>query len=86
MVFGALGLLLMVADVRWQLTQPLRSALSVVLYPVQWLAMRPVVWGGLMGESLQLRDEAQQEAKQLRDQLLAPVSYTHLTLPTIYSV
>ncbi|MEY4155412.1 MAG: rod shape-determining protein MreC, partial [Pseudomonadota bacterium] len=71
MVFGALGLLLMVADVRWQLTQPLRSALSVVLYPVQWLAMRPVVWGGLMGESLQLRDEAQQEAKQLRDQLLA---------------
>ena len=43
MVFGALGLLLMVADVRWQLTQPLRAALSVVLYPVQWLAMRPVV-------------------------------------------
>ncbi len=70
MVFGALGLLLMVADVRWQLTQPLRSALSVVLYPVQWLAMRPVVWGGLMGESLQLRDAAQQEVKVVREQLL----------------
>jgi rod shape-determining protein MreC len=70
MVFGALGLLLMVADVRWQLTQPLRSALSVVLYPVQWLAMRPVVWGELLGESLQSRDAAQQEARQNREQLL----------------
>jgi rod shape-determining protein MreC len=70
-VFGALGLLLMVADVRWQLTQPLRATLSVVLYPVQWLAMRPVVWGGLMGESLQLRDVAQQEAQRLREQLRA---------------
>ena len=71
MVFGALGLLLMVADVRWQLTQPLRSALSVVLYPMQWLALRPVVWSGLLGESLQLRDAAQEEARQLRGQLLA---------------
>jgi rod shape-determining protein MreC len=71
MVFGALGLLLMVADVRWQLTQPLRSALSVVLYPVQWLAKRPVVWGGMLGESLQLRDTAQHEARQAQDQLLA---------------
>jgi rod shape-determining protein MreC len=70
MVFGALGLLLMVADVRWHLTQPLRSALSVVLYPVQWLAMRPVVWSGLMSESLQLRDAAQQESRQMREQLL----------------
>ena len=71
MVFGALGLLLMVADVRWHLTQPLRSALSVVLYPVQWLAMRPVVWGGLLGESVQLRDAAQLEATRMREQLLA---------------
>jgi rod shape-determining protein MreC len=71
MVFGALGLLLMVADSRWQLTQPLRSALSVVLYPVQWLAMRPVVWGGMLGDSLQLRDAAQHDAQQLRTQLLS---------------
>ena len=69
-VFGALGLLLMVADVRWHLTQPLRSALSVVLYPLQWLAMRPVVWGGALGDSLQLRDTAQREAREAQDQLL----------------
>jgi rod shape-determining protein MreC len=69
-VFGALGLLLMVADVRWHLTQPLRSALSVALYPLQWLAMRPVVWGGALGDSLQLRDTAQREAREAQDQLL----------------
>ena len=70
-VFGALGLLLMLADVRWNLTQPLRSALSVVLYPVQWLARRPVVWSAALGESLQWRDTAQREARQAQDQLLA---------------
>jgi rod shape-determining protein MreC len=70
-VFGALGLLLMVADVRWHLTQPLRSALSVMLYPVQWLARRPVVWSSALGESLQLRDTAQHEARQAQDQLLS---------------
>jgi rod shape-determining protein MreC len=69
-VFGALGLLLMVADVRWHLTQPLRAALSVVLYPVQWLALRPVVWSDAVGESLQLRDAAQLETRQARERLL----------------
>ena len=70
-VFGALGLLLMLADVRWNLTQPLRSALSVALYPVQWLARRPVVWSAALAESLQWRDTAQREARQAQDQLLA---------------
>ena len=32
----------MVADVRFRITQPVRSALSTVLYPVQWLALQPV--------------------------------------------
>ncbi len=43
MVFSALALLLMVADARFKITQPLRSAVAVVLFPVQWLAMRPVL-------------------------------------------
>ncbi len=41
-VFSGLALLLMVADARYALMQPLRTALSVALYPLQWLAMRPV--------------------------------------------
>ena len=40
--FSALSLFLMVADVRFRFTQPVRSALSTVLYPVQWLALQPV--------------------------------------------
>jgi len=32
----------MVADSRFQVIQPLRVALAAVLYPVQWLAMKPV--------------------------------------------
>ena len=40
--FGALSLFLMVADARFNMTQPIRAALATVLYPVQWLAVQPV--------------------------------------------
>jgi rod shape-determining protein MreC len=43
MVFSALALLLMVADARFKITQPLRTAVAAVLFPVQWVAMRPVL-------------------------------------------
>ena len=42
--FSVLALFLMVADTRLELAQPLRVALATVLYPVQWLALRPVLW------------------------------------------
>lgn len=42
-VCSALAIFLMVADARFKVMQPLRVALAAVLYPVQWLAMRPVV-------------------------------------------
>lgn len=41
-LFSALALFLMVADSRFRVTQPLRSVLATVLYPVQWLALQPV--------------------------------------------
>lgn len=53
--FSALALFLMVADARFEIAQPLRAGLATVLYPVQWLAMRPVVWaqgGGQYFKSL----------------------------------
>jgi rod shape-determining protein MreC len=43
MVCGALALFLMVADARFRITQPLRAAVAAVLYPIQWLALRPVL-------------------------------------------
>jgi rod shape-determining protein MreC len=42
MFFSALALLLMVADARFRVTQPLRAVLATALYPVQWLALQPV--------------------------------------------
>ncbi|HWI84662.1 rod shape-determining protein MreC [Ramlibacter sp.] len=43
MVCSALALFLMVADARFRIAQPLRAVVATVLYPVQWVAMRPVV-------------------------------------------
>ena len=42
MFFSALALFLMVADLRFRITQPIRAAVATVLYPVQWLALQPV--------------------------------------------
>lgn len=42
--FVVLAAFLMVADARYQVVRPLRSVIATALYPMQWLAMRPVVW------------------------------------------
>ncbi|UCU99526.1 rod shape-determining protein MreC [Acidovorax radicis] len=41
-MFTALAVFLMVADARFQLTSPFRQAVATVLYPVQWLMLKPV--------------------------------------------
>ena len=68
--FSALSVLLMVADVRFGVTQPLRAALSVALYPVQWLAMRPQALAEYSSEYFVARDEAQASEREARQQLL----------------
>ena len=55
MVFSAIALFLMVADTRFRIGQPLRAVVGTILYPVQWVAMRPVFlarYGGQYFESL----------------------------------
>lgn len=42
--FSTLSVLLMVGDARFHVTQPLRSLLATALYPLQWVALRPIVW------------------------------------------
>jgi rod shape-determining protein MreC len=67
MVFSALALFLMVADTRFRITQPLRAAVATVLYPVQWLAMRPVLLvrhGGAYFQDLKAAQDAQSQAGQ----------------------
>ena len=62
---SALSVFLMVADARFNLTPPLRSAIATALFPVQWVALQPVnaVRGASkyfigLDEALQGRDEA----------------------------
>jgi rod shape-determining protein MreC len=43
-VCSALAVFLMAADARFKIMQPLRVAVAAIIYPLQWLAMRPVVW------------------------------------------
>jgi rod shape-determining protein MreC len=66
-VFSALALFLMVADVRFKLTDPIRVAVATALYPVQWAVMRPVEMlrgGGVYFSSLQQAQAAELEAKK----------------------
>lgn len=67
--FGALSLFLMVADTRFQVTQPIRAVIGTALYPVQWLALQPV--HAVQATSAYFTDlsEAQLEATRAREKL-----------------
>ena len=67
MVFSAIALFLMVADTRFKVSQPLRAAVATVLYPLQWLALRPVLavrYGGDYLTSLKTAQEAEEQARR----------------------
>ncbi len=66
--FSALALFLMVADSRFPVAQPLRVGVATVLYPFQWLAMRPVVWaqGGSKYFELLQTSQASEAAAHLK--------------------
>ncbi len=72
--FSALSLFLMVADARFEIAKPVRVAVATALYPVQWLAMRPVAWaqdGAQYFESLasaQINEAKAQRALSLQSQ------------------
>jgi rod shape-determining protein MreC len=66
MLCSALALFLMVADARFKVTQPVRAAIGTVLYPLQWVAMRPVQLlrnGGEYLQSLQIAQSAEAGAR-----------------------
>jgi rod shape-determining protein MreC len=66
--FSLLAILLMVADLRFRVAQPLRAGIATVLYPLQWMVLRPVVWlqtGGHYLESLTV-SQANEAAAQYR--------------------
>lgn len=59
----------MVADVRFQVAKPLRSALATILYPVQWMAMQPIVGSQFLGNYFQSLSAAQSDAEDVRRRL-----------------
>ena len=66
MVFSAIALFLMVADTRFKVSQPLRAGVAAVLYPLQWLALRPVLivrYGGDYFESLKTAQANEEQAR-----------------------
>lgn len=67
--FSALALFLMVADTRFPVAQPLRAGVATVLYPFQWLAMRPVVWMQAGSKYFELLQTAQASEAAARHKL-----------------
>lgn len=68
-VCSAMAALLMVADARFKVMQPLRVVVASAMYPVQWLAMRPVVAFSAAAHyfsSVNAAQTAQDEAQSLR--------------------
>ncbi|OGB31435.1 MAG: rod shape-determining protein MreC [Burkholderiales bacterium RIFCSPLOWO2_12_FULL_61_40] len=68
-VCSALALFLMVADARFKVMQPLRVVLATALYPVQWLALRPVILAQGAGQYFQSLAAAQAEQEAARVKL-----------------
>src|SRR5689334_4052504 len=67
MVCSALALFLMVADARFKVAQPVRAIVATVLYPVEWVAMRPVVAARFVAsyfESLQAAQAGEAAARR----------------------
>ena len=60
----------MVADARFKITQPLRSAVAMVLFPIQWMAMRPVQGWRLASDYMSTLQNAQATEAAARRKLI----------------
>jgi rod shape-determining protein MreC len=70
-LFGLLSLLLMSADHRLGLSGPIRSAISLVLAPAQWLALLPSRSGAALQDYFKGVDEARDAAQQYQARTIA---------------
>ena len=69
--FGLLSLALMVADVRFKVVEPVRQAVSTVLYPVQWAMVQPIRFFADSAQYFEDLEQAQSEAQAARRDMLA---------------
>jgi len=70
-LFGLLSVLLMSADHRLGLSQPIRSAVSVVLAPLQWAVLLPERAGSALQDYFTGVDEARDAARQYQSRTIA---------------
>ena len=68
-VFSALALFLMVTDARFHITDPLRKVVATVLYPVQWLMLKPVEFASQGSGYFQSLQTAQQDLDTARKKM-----------------
>ena len=68
-LLGALSLFLMVADNRFQLVKPMRAALAVALYPLQWTVMQPLRLADLAGSYFGSMESASSEVRRAQMRL-----------------
>jgi len=74
MVFSAVALFLMVADIRFKVAAPVRAALATALYPMQWLVLQPVQAVGQAGNYFTSLHSAQQSESDARKRLAVQAS------------
>ncbi len=70
MVAGLISISMMVLDHRYNTLESLRSTLSVVLYPVQYLASLPVSLSESASEAITSRSDLEAERRRLHDENL----------------
>ena len=69
--FSSLALFLMVADVRFKVTQPLRAGAAILLHPVQQALLAPARWVEAAGDYFAGLDEARAARSQAERTLAA---------------
>jgi rod shape-determining protein MreC len=67
--FSALAVFLMVADVRWRITQPARAVVATALHPLELLLMAPGRWRAEVGRYFDGLDQSDHERKLAQQQL-----------------
>jgi rod shape-determining protein MreC len=70
MVCSALALFLMVADVRFSITQPVRAAVATALFPLQWVVMQPVLGVRMVRDYVTSLDSAVSSEEEARRKLI----------------
>lgn len=71
LLLGLLSVLLMVADQRLRISQPLRATVSVLISPMQWLVLQPARLMDAAGQYFSQLDEVQEQARTLQTRTIA---------------